>query len=410
MNPVEGAASGTFQSSVAAGLLRLGQTVLFVALLLIGVVRGIVDGRGLPLLLASAGVAVLFAAGLLAWRRLGARGRAAWAVALLAGTVGLMVVSPDFVWLVFPVWMWVAALLPPAATFVLTAASVSVVVVVLQGQGGFAAAQVLGPLIGAVVAVGLTRGALRLEREGAEHRRLLGRVLEAQAEAAALSDELVRSQREAGVLAERTRLSRDIHDTLAQGFSSILMLARAAAREDDPARLGDLLAQIQAAAAENLAESRRVVHALAPEDLMAGGLAAPLGRMTAELAAQTGAEVTLDIDPGLPRLATGVEVALLRVAQGALANVRRHASATRVRVTVARADDQVRLDVVDDGVGFAPEAGLGGAPTLAGGYGLRAMRARLAELGGGLAVESEPGHGTALSVTVPFVPAAGGPS
>lgn len=73
MNHVEGAASGTFQSSVAAGLLRLGQTVLFVALLLIGVVRGIVDGRGLPLLLASAGVAVLFAAGLLAWRRLGAR-------------------------------------------------------------------------------------------------------------------------------------------------------------------------------------------------------------------------------------------------------------------------------------------------------------------------------------------------
>nr|NLI50237.1 sensor histidine kinase [Propionibacterium sp.] len=391
-------------------MLRIGAAVLFATFLLIGVVRGVLDGQGVPLIVGSAGVAVLFAAGLLAWRRLGARGRAAWAVALLVGTVALMLVSSELVWLIFPVWLWVASVLPLAATFVLTAASVSVVVVVLQGEGGFAAAQVLGPLSGAAVAVGLTRGAMLLEREGAEHRRLLGRVLAAQAEAAALSDELLRTQREAGVLAERTRLSRDIHDTLAQGFSSILLLARAAAREDDPARVRELLGQIQGAAAENLAESRRVVYALAPEDLVAGGLAAPLGRMTAELAAQTGAEVTLDVDPALPRLATAVEVALLRVAQGALANVRRHAAATRVRVTVTRAEDRVRLDVVDDGVGFEPATALAAGPTLAGGYGLRAMRTRLAELGGGLAVESEPGHGTAVSVTVPFVPAEGGPS
>ncbi len=396
------------QSSAAAGLLRAGQTILFAALLVIGVVRGVLDGRGAPVAVSGGVLALLFVAGLVAHGRWGATGRAAWVVALLAGTVALMVVSPDFVWLAFPVWMWVAHLLPLATAFVLTAASVSVAVWVLQRQGEFAAAQVLGPLIGALVAVGLSRGALRLEREGEEHRRLLARVLASQAEAAALSDELLRTQREAGVLAERTRLSHDIHDTLAQGFSSILMLARAAAREPDPQRARDLLAQIQAAASENLAESRRVVYALAPDDLVAGGLGAPLARLTAELAQQTGAEVTLDVDTNLPRLATAVEVALLRAAQGALANVRRHAAATHVQLTVAHTDGQVRLDVVDDGVGFDPADVAEAEPTLAGGYGLRALRARLAGLGGGLAVESEPGHGTALSVTVPFVAAAEG--
>lgn len=405
---MEGAAGTVIQSSAAAGLLRVGQTILFAALLVIGIVRGVLEGRGALVLVAGGAVALLFGVGLVAHRRLGPTGRAVWVVAVLAATVGLMLVSPDFVWLAFPVWMWVAHLLPLPSTFLLTAVSVSVVVWVLQGQGGLAAAQVLGPLIGALVAVGLARGALRLEREGAEHQRLLARVLESQTEAAALSDELVRTQRDAGVLAERTRLSHDIHDTLAQGFSSILLLSRAAAREADPERVRDLLAQIQAAASENLAESRRVVYALAPDDLVAGGLAAPLARMTAELATQTGAEVTLDVDPDLPRLATAVEVALLRAAQGALANVRRHAQAAHVRVTVARTDGQVRLDVVDDGRGFEPADAAGVEPSLAGGYGLRALRARLAGLGGGLAVESEPGHGTALSVTVPFVAAEGG--
>ena len=233
-------------------------------------------------------------------------------------------------------------------------------------------------------------------------------MLASQAETAALSDELVRAQRDAGILAERTRLSHDLHDTVAQGFSSILLLARAAAREPDPQRVQGLLNQIQSAAADNLAESRRVVYALAPDDLTTGGLSGPLARMTTELATQLGADVTLEVDPLLPRLATAGEVALLRAAQGTLANVRRHSGARHVRVSVARFDRVVRLDVVDDGVGFDPASLVDSEPTLDGGYGLTALRARLASLGGGVAVESEPGHGTALSITVPFVPATGG--
>ncbi|MGB7962142.1 MAG: hypothetical protein WCF12_04155, partial [Propionicimonas sp.] len=211
--------STAFTSSVAARLLRIGQSVLFVALLLIGVARGVLDGGGWPVVIGGVVVGALFGVGLVAHRSLGPTGRAVWVIALLVATVALMQVSPDFVWLAFPVWMWVAqvATLPVALT--LTAASVAMVIVVLHQGGQSSSAAVLGPIIGALVAVGLARGALRLEREGEEHRRLLARVLESQAETAALSDELVRTQRDTAVLAERTRLSHDIHDTLAQGFS-----------------------------------------------------------------------------------------------------------------------------------------------------------------------------------------------
>ena len=128
--------------------------------------------------------------------------------------------------------------------------------------------------------------------------------------------------------------------------------------------------------------------------------------MTTELGTHLNADVTLDLNPNLPRLHTATEVAILRAAQGALANVRRHAGASHVRVTLARADDQVRLDIVDDGVGFDPTA-VAAEPTLAGGYGLRAMRESLTAIVGGLAIESEPGQGTDVSVTVPFVRSSG---
>lgn len=397
--------SATSSSSVAAGLLRIGQSVLFGVLLLIGVVRGVAD-RGWSVGLAGAAIAALFVAGLVTHRSLGAKGRAVWVVTLLVATVALMWVSPDFVWLAFPAWMWLAQVVSLPLALTLTATSVALAIAALNQHGQYSSAAVLGPIIGALVAVGLARGALRLEHEGQEHQRLLARVLHAQAEADALSEELVRAQRESAVNAERSRLAHDIHDTLAQGFSSILLLARAAARETDPERAQDLLTQIRAAATENLAESRRVVYALAPDDLTTGGLAAPLTRMTTELGTHLNADVTLDLDPNLPRLHTATEVAILRAAQGALANVRRHAGASHVRVTLARADDQVRLDIVDDGVGFDPTA-VAAEPTLAGGYGLRALRERLTAIGGGLAIESEPGQGTAVSVTVPFVRSAG---
>ena len=96
-----------------------------------------------------------------------------------------------------------------------------------------------------------------------------------------------------------------------------------------------------------------------------------------------------------------VEFALLRAAQEALANVARHAHATRVGLTISYMESEVALDVRDDGVGFDPAV-----PDR--GFGLVAMRQRIAALSGTLQVESEPGGGTAISACVPTVPALAG--
>lgn len=396
-----------------AFLLGIGQAVLVVGLTGFGLARSLLDGARWPIVLGAVALLVVFAAGLglglvhrpepdpdafapRAWT--GGQGvRIAWVLVLLVLASVLVVASSHFLWLLFPLWMVVAQVVSLPVALPAIAASLAVVVSIDGGRSSSAA--VIGPVVGALVAVGLARGALRLQDEARRSRDLLARVVAAQAEAAALSDEVVRAQREAGVLAERTRLARDIHDTLAQGFSSILLLARAAGRAPDADPL-PILSEIEATAAASLAEARRVVYALTPPDLAEAGLAAPLRRMGEELARQTGAEVTVEIDPDLPRLAPATEVALLRAAQGALANVRRHAHARRVGVGLAASEGVVRLDVVDDGVGFDPTRRR--VPTLEGGYGLTALRDRLAELGGGLAVESEPGEGTAVSAHLPL--------
>lgn len=378
----------------AAILLGVGQVALFVGLLVLGVVRASGTGWAVPVL-AVAEMGVL-GVGAAIHRRPGLR--AAWSVALLVGWLGLLWFSPEFLWLGFPVWMILAQSLPLGWAIAATGASLVGVLAVLYERGEVTSASVIGPIVGAAVALGLARGVLMLRREGAAQRDLLARVLAAQEELVSLNDDVVRAQREAGVLAERTRLARDIHDTLAQGFSSILLLARAAER--DPQRASALVSEIEATAADNLTEARRVVYALTPGDLVGAGLAEPLRRLGSDLARHTDADVTVDIADDLPPLPPEIEVALLRAAQGALANVRRHARASRVHVTLEASDGMIHLDVVDDGRGFDPAQV--DAPSLAGGYGLTALRQRLAELGGGLAIESEPGGGTAVSAHLPL--------
>lgn len=377
----------------ASWWLRLGQAVLFAGLLAVATVLALADGASWPLLVVDAAVLVVFVVGLALHPSLGPTGRAVWVGLLFLGTVWLMWLSPDFLWVVFPLWMLAGAVLPILAALLLTAVTLAVIITVLSMGGAQTVGAVLGPMVGALVALGLARGTLLFEHEASEHRRLLAEVLRAE-------DETARVQREAGVLAERQRLAHDIHDTLAQGFSSIILLARAAQREAHPASAARLLEQIESTAADNLAESRRVVLALAPDEPGAGGLAAPLNRLTAEVAEALGADWAVTVDPDLPRLATPVEVALLRGAQGALANVRTHSRAGRIGVELARAGDEVHLDIVDDGVGFDPALPVVAGPD--GGYGLRALRERFTRLGGGVDVESEPGGGTAVSLRLPL--------
>jgi len=201
--------------------------------------------------------------------------------------------------------------------------------------------------------------------------------------------QVTRLSHEAGVAAERARLAGEIHDTLAQGFTSIITLLQAA----DPALRDERIALAVTTAKENLAESRALIAALAPSALASGSLPDSVRRQASRFEQETGLPATVRIT-GSPRpLPTAVEVVLLRAAQEALTNVRRHASAAGAQVLLAYDDAGVRLVVRDDGRGFAPES--------ADGFGLAGMRARAAQVDGTLTVRSDDSAGTTIELEVP---------
>ena len=390
--------------------MEIGQHLIAAVLTLIGVIRAIGDGT-------PAAAAIVAGLAILAWHTAGAllpsrtRSRrivAWWLLGLALIWIAAAAVSAEFVWIAFLLWLLAGHLLPLSWGLLFSGLVLAVVIVApILHHGATSYANVFGPLIGGVFAFGISRGYLQLLRDAAERERLVRSLTLAQRETAELQDELALAQRQSGAIAERTRLSRDIHDTIAQALSSIRLLAHAGAdRAHDP-DAARTLGQIEALAGDSLADVRRIVAALAPTELENGALAAALQRMLDRLHDEAGLQVELRVDEGLPTLPTEVEVALLRTAQSALANVRLHAEASRVVMSLIDDDHDVRLDLIDDGRGFDAaawerEADPGSAAT---GYGLGFMRGRLRELGGGLEIESSPGEGSAISVHLPIRPA-----
>jgi signal transduction histidine kinase len=225
----------------------------------------------------------------------------------------------------------------------------------------------------------------RIVRQSEERAELITALESSRAEVARLSHET-------GVNAERARLAGEIHDTLAQGFTSIITLVQAAESEVDSPNARRLLDLAARTARENLAESRALVAALAPSALSGGSLADALGRQVERLRAETGVDARFHAEGAAP-LSTGVEVLLLRAAQEALANVRKHAAASTVDVSLTQTDLGVTLRVTDDGVGFDPDDQTAG-------FGLRGMRARAEQVAATVSVLSAPGAGTTVTVEV----------
>jgi signal transduction histidine kinase len=226
---------------------------------------------------------------------------------------------------------------------------------------------------------------------GRQRARLAGLVTEL----AATRAESARLSREAGAAAERERLAREIHDTLAQGFTSIVALAQAVEPEldTDTAAAKRHVELIRSTARENLAEARAMVAELTPAALDEGSLPAVIGRQCERLSAETGVAVSMRSDDELPALGMATDVVLLRAAQEAFANIRRHSQASTVSVELSRADGCVRLSVADNGIGLGDEHTEG--------FGLRGMRTRTAQVGGTLSVIPTPGGGTTVRVEVP---------
>ncbi|MCX4766896.1 histidine kinase [Streptomyces sp. NBC_01275] len=348
-------------------------------------------------------LALVYAGGLAAGDRLGRIGRPVWVAALLALWTVLVVLAPAPL---TAAYVWCAVPLACAALRALgrraAGAAVAVLTIVLAGRLSLSAGQfdpemVLIPVAAVWGTVALYRAQ---QRDAAERLRLVE-------ELRGTRDVLARQQRQAGVLAERARIARDLHDTLAQELAGGVMLLQAAER-DWAARPDVARTRVRAVADgldANLAETRRIIRDLTPAAVDEAGLEGALRLLCARAEAEGSAARVRFRSAGVRRLAPDGQTAatLFRVAQSTLANVREHARAVNVLVTLHGHADRVELEVRDDGAGFEPDR-VGAAPRGTRGLGLPAARARLRECGGDLAVGSAPGRGTWVRATVPALP------
>ncbi|WP_432989781.1 sensor histidine kinase [Dactylosporangium sp. CA-233914] len=392
-------------SSTASHLPRTARGLLWCLHLLLAGLLVLAGGRAVAsgaahawLVVAVAGVLALTYGTGVWFARVRASRRAArvWLAAVVTVWLVLLALSADGVWVAFPLYFLQLHLLPRRAGVV------AVLVTAIGAITGFAAhagnltlAITVGPILGAAVAIAVVRGYQALYRESERRRQLIEELTATRADLAA-------AQHTAGMLAERERLAREIHDTLAQGLSSIQLLLRAAERAlpDTAQTAARHVAQARQAAVDNLAEARRFIAALTPPALDDAGLVEALEQLCATTSARHRITARLHRTGEPVPLSSATEIALLRIAQSALSNVVRHANAETVDVTLSYLGDQVALDIVDDGTGFDPTR-LAATEPSNGGFGLAAMRARARALGGTLTIEATGGHGTALAVQVP---------
>lgn len=208
-------------------------------------------------------------------------------------------------------------------------------------------------------------------------------------------EEVSRLSREAGVAAERSRLAAEIHDTLAQGFTSLVTLVQAAESEldRDTEKARKHLTLAARTARENLTEARALVAGLTPTALGTGSLDQAIRRQLERFAEETPISVTYRADEDSVALPTVLEVVLLRMVQESLTNVRKHAEATEVTITLRVNENCASMSVMDNGVGFDPQQP-------ADGFGLRGMRNRAAQVGGKLSIHSG-NVGTTVELEVP---------
>ncbi|UAJ79397.1 sensor histidine kinase [Leifsonia sp. ZF2019] len=228
-----------------------------------------------------------------------------------------------------------------------------------------------------------------VSKQSAERGRLIDRLRQQQKEIAELSEQQ-------GAASERERIAREMHDTLAQGFTSIVTLGHAVQGEldADPAAARRHVELMTETAQENLQESRRIIAAMTPGRLSGSALPEALERVVARFAEETGVGAGFVVDGDARPAPPAVDVVALRVLQESLSNVRKHAAARTVDVELAYLPDALRLRVTDDGRGFDRH-------TPRDGYGLDGMAARVREAGGAFSVESSPGAGTGITVELP---------
>jgi signal transduction histidine kinase len=389
-------------------VLRWSLHSLLIALVVVVIVRSVMTSApsaGVIHALAFLLLATYLGGSLVAHLRPGFVAASRWIPVVWVGLMtafwgALLAVTPDAAFIVFPLFFLYLQLFPAKAAVASVALTTAITILALSRESGFAVGGVIGPLIGALVAVTIGFGYRALYREAEERQQLITELL-------ATRGELAAAERSAGMLAERERLAREIHDTVAQSLSSIQLLLHAAERLDAERPGLQQLRLARETAADSLVDTRRIIRELTPPALDDRTLPAALNRLavsTEQTLRAGGAATAVNfLVEGTPvPLPMTVDATLLRIAQGAIANVARHAQASRADLTLTYQSDSVSLDVVDNGVGFVPEIAAVTAAA-AGSFGLTAIRQRVAALGGVLTIESGNGEGTALAVTLPIL-------
>ena len=371
--------------------LRAGLHLLVGGLLALVVVRALVEpGPRTPAVLALC--LVLLAAYLAGprWTARSPRRGMLWLAGVTLAWAALVLLEPDAAYLAFPLFFLAMHVLPPRASIVAVLGLTGIAVAALGRDGRWSIGGVVGPVIAAGIAILIGLAARALAREAREREELLAELL-------ATRDRLGASERAAAVAEERARLAREIHDTVAQGLSSIQMLLHAAERAD-PGRPGiEHVRLARETAAADLDETRRFIRELSPPALDSESIDAALRRLAGTHWERSGVVVSVEAEDGRA-LPMQTQTALLRLAQGAVANALQHSGASTVSVTLRSDGGTARLTVADDGTGF--DAGSVALSTRPDSFGLRAMRERAEQLGGRLDVDSSP-TGTTVRAELP---------
>ena len=379
-----------------------GVTVLAVSLVLVSLLalaRMPLNEALLHIVLVTAFSFLLFY-GMVEMPRWGTLGKLVWLSAVTAVWISDMTISPVAIYWVFLLFFVSLRAFNDWRGLLFVAIDLAIAII-FQIPTGLTLGGIMGPALSAVVVVAINYAFTTIGRVSRERLLLIDELLSTR-------EQLAESEREAGVAQERERLAHEIHDTVAQNLSSIQMLLHAAERD-----LGNLdvaeeeleqpLRRMEAArraASNNLAETRAMIAALTPAGLREASISEALERIAADFAHASDMDIQVETHGELQKLPMRVEAGLLRIAQGAVSNAVQHSGASRVRVTLTHEPEEIRLDVVDNGVGF-DVAAQAGKPAGLGHLGLDAMRSRAAELGGELTIESAPGGPTAISVAVP---------
>lgn len=387
------------ESSEGAEIMRNGVHILTATILVVAILMSVrmdLSLAVLNLVLLSL-FAGLYFVGSYYLERMTGVWKLAWLIALTVVWIADILVASAGIYLLFVLFFLYLRVLGMVwgSISVIFGTAVSVGIQIPQGLtfGG-----VMGPVVSALVTVAIFYAFTRLHEINTERTALIRELMETR-------EQLAETERAAGVAGERQRIAHEIHDTLAQGLSSIQMLLHAANRDLDGdinvVKARERIGLARQTAADNLQEARAMIAALQPAALSQTSLVGALDRMAQGFAAAADLNIEVEADGEVTQLPMKFEAVLLRIAQGAVGNVAKHAQATRARITVSYSDDAVRVDIVDNGVGFDVKA-VESRPAGLGHIGLAAMKRRAEEVSGEVVIESSPGNGTAVSVSVPL--------